>query len=282
MYLQRYQSFIKANLSQKPPCLPDAERFAKLHSWYKHLSPIGTVFYAYLQRGEQPRYDFDLSYTTKDQYLFHWHFVRAEDCGKVEISLDDEHMICGFSDDITVFLSKFPIVLNNNFGCGPLDHSNRYDEIERITTKIWDNLMKPVKIVPPTLRTRQSNPTFWGKQLLQHVRIFCTQAYEKRDHQTVKKFIEQTRIPDVDNDLMNRIASQRWEYYSIMGILQPEAVEALTDAIQQNRVGLIDFIEVFGDEGMVADGARKLMQKVMGEKASAFNYMSYYDFVDVK
>jgi hypothetical protein len=37
----------------------DIERYARLHSWYRHLSPQGEYFYIIFREGQQPRNDLD-------------------------------------------------------------------------------------------------------------------------------------------------------------------------------------------------------------------------------
>lgn len=53
----------------------DFHRFAKLHSWYKHLPIDGKIFVFYLQQGQQDRYDFDKEFTKLDQTKEYWHFI---------------------------------------------------------------------------------------------------------------------------------------------------------------------------------------------------------------
>ncbi len=51
----------------------DFLRFAKLHSWYKHLPLEGMVFWASLQRGEQARNG--VHSQINDANSDHWHFT---------------------------------------------------------------------------------------------------------------------------------------------------------------------------------------------------------------
>lgn len=53
----------------------DFHRFAKLHSWYKHLPIDGKIFVFYRQQGQQVRYDFDKKFTESDQTKEYWHFL---------------------------------------------------------------------------------------------------------------------------------------------------------------------------------------------------------------
>jgi hypothetical protein len=50
----------------------DFLRFAKLHSWYKHIPFEGMDFFAYLGDGQQPRNGIHAE--VEDWHGYHWHF----------------------------------------------------------------------------------------------------------------------------------------------------------------------------------------------------------------
>lgn len=58
----------------------DFSRFSQLHSWYKHVSPMGEVRCLVLRRGEQPRNS--IHPDVKDVEGLHWAFYTKEYCEK--------------------------------------------------------------------------------------------------------------------------------------------------------------------------------------------------------
>lgn len=84
----------------------DVDRFAGLHSWYKHLPkpPKFVSFYCFPAIGEQARYDFD--HRIDDPIGMHWHFHRDIDQIKLTVPR------------VITVAKKYPIELDCEFGYG--------------------------------------------------------------------------------------------------------------------------------------------------------------------
>ena len=64
----------------------DFSRFSQLHSWYKHVSPMGEIRCLVLRRGEQPRNS--IHPDVKDVEGLHWAFYTKEYCEKKGLPTD--------------------------------------------------------------------------------------------------------------------------------------------------------------------------------------------------
>lgn len=69
----------------------DFYRFARLHSWYKHLRLEGTTFVFFKQTEQQVRYDFDKCLTNEPRTEF-WHFVESS-CTKYLKELSEKGVV---------------------------------------------------------------------------------------------------------------------------------------------------------------------------------------------
>lgn len=70
----------------------DFYRFAKLHSWYKHLRLEGSTFVFFKQNEQQVRYDFDKCLTNESRTEF-WHFVELNCWSKYLKELSEKGVV---------------------------------------------------------------------------------------------------------------------------------------------------------------------------------------------
>ena len=111
--MNEYTKFVLDSNSKMPDPTKDIIRFSKLHSWYKHLGKFEKA-YPLLAQGEEPRYDFDPSYTDLNQNNFHWRIILEYNMTDYKIMMPDGNCV-QISDDVMSFMKRFPIYLNNTF-----------------------------------------------------------------------------------------------------------------------------------------------------------------------
>lgn len=285
LHIENYKKFIRQNLSTKPKSSEDAKRFSQLHSWYKHLPRTGKTFFAFLQRGEQMRYDFDRRFE-RDQYTFHWHFVACDIVDQYPFKPDDYHMLTGFPVELRAFFAKYPITLDNRFGSAS-DDVHRYDIIERVTDEIWEALVRcqQANIQPPKLLVRKYDENRWGIKLCNYVKSKHPSIYNSRNTEALLELLSfqsksyKSEISDIHERVSIVLICRRSvANYCDLGIIEPGAVDIFDDALATNKLDAFDILEAFGYPGLVSDGAREMMKKIIGDRANEFVYLSDVDF----
>lgn len=84
----------------------DIERYAQLHSWYRHLSPRGQPFYILFRLGQQPRNDLD----PQVQDSTHLH------CWLIPQAVYDLH---ADKFDLPTICRDTPVIFTRDLGAGP-------------------------------------------------------------------------------------------------------------------------------------------------------------------
>ena len=125
-----------------PNAVKDAERFSKLHSWYKHLVEP-TSAYPILLKGEEPAYSWFPDFEDPNQENFHWRFILEYYLDTYKMDLGEEYKC--IPDEIQNFMKKFPIKLNNNFGDGSIDHDHQIEECKEMANKFWNELKNSIQ-----------------------------------------------------------------------------------------------------------------------------------------
>lgn len=281
---QTYLTYVRNNVTEPPDAVADGERFSELHSWYKHLPAEGKLFYALLQRGEQPRYPFSKSFTSTDQTKFHWHFIKADACHRTAIELSDDLCVTSVPPEVVSFLSRYPLLFTDRLGT-PGDNS--CEEIKRVTDRMWEYITSPRAIeraeefgFHSKTFHRAADEQNYSRQeaakLLQKLRSAWPNLVETRDQAELWKTFKATRLTSVDGPVcvMYKMESN----YTDLGILDPKAVRAISDGIDSGLIGFLDIIDAYTQEGLMADHGRELVRKVIGDRADEYLYLSNLDW----
>lgn len=96
--------------------LVDADRFSRLHSWYKHLPQAGkgtATYYPILARGQEERYGF--SPDVSDWHGLHWRFVAEEELDIYRIVGPGKKLVA-IPKSVQIIARRHPIPLDNCFG----------------------------------------------------------------------------------------------------------------------------------------------------------------------
>ena len=112
----------------------DFHRFAKLHSYYKHLPIDKSVFIFFKEQGQQERYNFDKCLTEQEQEKEYWYFI--------ELKYNKDYVKKLFESGKQLYWVKFGAFLrgleNNSYS---YKHCRGFDIIEKNSKeKKWNYL----------------------------------------------------------------------------------------------------------------------------------------------
>jgi hypothetical protein len=120
----------------------DVERYARLHSWYRHLSPQGEFFYIAFRLGQQPRNDLDPQVQDSDR-VHCWLIPKS--LYELQPSTFDLPSVC----------RDHPVIFTRDLGNGPTSRQQINAAVETgITLAHQLHILDPTMVPEPV----ETNP----------------------------------------------------------------------------------------------------------------------------